>query len=142
MFSAGVLMLIGVIGFVSAVGVLFVFLWQLDHGVALLRAQTVAFTLLVMFELFNAFNARSERLSIFRAGPLRNRWLVLAVLSSLVLQLVVVYWPPLQQLFKTTPLGPEDWLMIVPIASLALISAELGKLVLSRQRQVVERRVD
>src|SRR5690606_26730105 len=66
-------------------------------------AQTMAFTTLVLFQLFNVFNARSDEKSAF-AGLFENGWLWAAVLFSLVLQFSVVYLPFLQKAFSTTPL--------------------------------------
>ena len=64
----------------------------------------MAFTTLMLFQLFNVFNARSDERSAF-AGFFRNRWLWAAVGLSLVLQVAVVYVPFLQQAFSTTSLS-------------------------------------
>ena len=88
--------------------------------------QTMAFTTLVMFQLFNVFNARSDVRSAFR-GLFRNRWLWAAVALSLALQVAVVYTPFLQQAFSTTALGAGDWLRCAAIASSVLWLRELGK---------------
>ena len=63
-------------------------------------AQTMAFTTLVLFQLFNVFNARSDERSAFQ-GLFSNRWLWGAVVLSLVLQVAVIYVPFLQQAFST-----------------------------------------
>ncbi|HEY0868501.1 MAG TPA: cation-translocating P-type ATPase, partial [Fimbriimonas sp.] len=61
-------------------------------------AQTMAFTTLVLFQLFTVFNARSDDRSAF-VGLFANRWLWGAVLLSLLLQVAVVYTPFLQRAF-------------------------------------------
>jgi Ca2+-transporting ATPase len=91
-------------------------------------AQTMAFTTLVFFQLYNVFNARSEDRSAFRrlAG---NPWLWGAVALSLLLQVAVIYLPILQDAFRTVPLGPADWLLCAGVGSIALWAMELRKLV-------------
>ena len=77
-------------------------------GGNLRHAQTMTFTTLMLFQLFNAFNARSDEESAL-PGLLQNRWLLCAVALSIVLQLVVVYVPFLQQAFSTEKLSGFDW---------------------------------
>jgi Ca2+-transporting ATPase len=126
------------VGLVMAAGTLGVMDWALPGGLVtgrggagwdLRHAQTMAFTTLVLQQLFNAFNARSEDRSAFHR-PFANRWLWLAVLASVSLQLAVVYAPILQQPFRTVALAPGDWLVCAAVASSVLWAMELRKLVL------------
>src|SRR5918992_583058 len=64
-------------------------------------AQTMAFTTLMMFQLFNVLNARSDEQSAF-LGLFHNKWLWMALALSLVLHIAVLYVPFLQQAFSTT----------------------------------------
>ncbi len=80
-------------------------------------AQTVAFATLVLAQLIHVFDCRSEK-SIFSRNPFGNMYLVWAVLSSLALMLVVMYYPPLQKVFHTVSVSPRDWLLIVGMASI------------------------
>ncbi|MFH1182387.1 MAG: calcium-transporting P-type ATPase, PMR1-type, partial [Candidatus Woesearchaeota archaeon] len=101
---------------VITAGVLGVFIWALmskgwtwgasleDSSPIYVYALTMAFTTLVVFELFNAFNAKSERKSAFVSGLLSNKYLIGAVIMSLLLQLMVIY-TPLSSVFDTTPLS-------------------------------------
>ena len=91
-------------------------------------AQTMAFTTLVMFQLFNVFNARSDERSAF-AGLFDNNWLLAAVALSLALHAAVIYIPFLQQAFSTVALGRSDWLYCAAIASSVLWLRELSKVV-------------
>ncbi len=89
-------------------------------------AQTMAFTTLVLFQLFNAFNARSdERSSLI--GLFRNRWLWGAIGVSLFLQAAVIYVPVLQEAFSTEGLSTGDWLFCAAVASSVLWLRELSK---------------
>jgi magnesium-transporting ATPase (P-type) len=90
------------------------------------RARTAGFTVLVMAQLFNALNARSERESALRS-PFRNRRLVGALALSLVLQVSVVHLPFLNAAFGTVPLSAGDWAVCVAIGSSVLWAEELRK---------------
>ncbi|ANB58147.1 calcium-translocating P-type ATPase, PMCA-type [Anoxybacillus sp. B7M1] len=86
-------------------------------GNNLAYAQTVAFATLVMAQLIHVFDCRCER-SIFDRNPLGNMYLVWAVLLSLLLVLVVIYYPPLQRVFHTVSVELLDWILIVGLAAL------------------------
>ena len=89
--------------------------------------QTMAFTTLTLFQIFNIFNARSDERSAF-SGLFANRWLWLAILLSVALQAAVIYLPFLQAAFSTVPLGIGDWLTCTAAASSVLWLRELSKL--------------
>lgn len=91
------------------------------------HSRTMAFTTMVMFEIFNAFNFRSFNNSVFRVGVFKNRWLLAAVSFSIILQLVVLYTPVLQKAFHTVPLGLGDWTIAIAVASTVLIFGEVAK---------------
>ncbi|MFC3748770.1 calcium-translocating P-type ATPase, SERCA-type [Paenibacillus sp. GCM10012306] len=78
----------------------------------LIRAQSVAFATLVMAQLIHVFDCRSSR-SVFHRNPFQNKYLVLAVLSSVVLMLAVMYLPVLQPVFKTVPLNFREWCLVL-----------------------------
>ncbi len=80
-------------------------------------AQTVAFVTLVLAQLIHVFDCRSEK-SIFSRNPFGNMYLVWAVVSSLLLMVIALYYPPLQTVFHTVPIAPRDWLLIVGMASI------------------------
>ncbi|UUZ95844.1 cation-translocating P-type ATPase [Paenibacillus sp. P25] len=88
-----------------------------DSPTGLMKAQTVAFVTLVMAQLIHVFDCRSSR-SIFHRNPLQNRWLVLAVISSLLLMLPVLYVEQLRPIFKTVPLGLLDWVLVLVFAGI------------------------
>jgi P-type Ca2+ transporter type 2C len=79
-------------------------------------AQTIAFTTLVMAQLIHVFDCRSEK-SVFARNPFGNKYLVWAVISSLVLVLAVIYSPALQPIFHTVSIMPADWLLILGLSS-------------------------
>jgi Ca2+-transporting ATPase len=119
---------------VMTAAVLGAFLYGLQRYAGdLSGAQTVAFTTLVISELLRAFTVRSERLSVFRLGLFTNKWMQLAVLSSLALLLGVIYIPFLDPIFNTVPLDLQDWLMMIPFALASSVAAELLKWILRRR---------
>ena len=89
-------------------------------------AQTMAFTTLVFFQLFNSLNARSDELSAF-TNLFSNKWLWLALGVSAMLQVLVIYIPFLQEAFGTVPLTPWDWVICVAVGSTVLWLRELVK---------------
>lgn len=77
------------------------------------KARTMAFTTVVIFELFLVFSCRRENKTALELNPFGNKWVVLAVISSLALQLLVLEIPFFQLVFKTTSLSIIDWLVII-----------------------------
>jgi len=125
------------VGVIMAVGTLFVLDASLPGGFVegsgdLRHAQTMAFTTLVLFQMFNVLNARSDERTAF-AHLLTNRWLWLAMGVSILLQVMVIHVPFLQRAFGTTSLSGWDWLLCAAIASAVLWLREISKLFARRQ---------
>ncbi|MGH9792431.1 MAG: cation-translocating P-type ATPase, partial [Candidatus Acidiferrales bacterium] len=119
------------VGVVMAAGTLFVLDASLPGGLVegsgnMRYAQTMAFTTLMMFQLFNVFNARSDEKSAF-AGFFANHWLWAGVGLSLALHVAVIYLPFLQQAFSTVSLSGGDWIRCTLVASSVLWLRELSK---------------
>ena len=95
----------------------------------LANARTAAFTTLVLAQLFNCFNARSERTSAFR-HLFVNPWLWGAIALSLLLQVAVVHVGFLNVAFGTVPLTLDQWIGCAAMASIVLWVSELRKLLL------------
>jgi Ca2+-transporting ATPase len=92
------------------------------------QALTLAFTTFVLFQFFNVFNARVENGSAFNRNFFRNRMLWLSLTGVILLQAVVVHWPPAQAVFDTTALSLLDWAMATGVASTVLLLDEARKL--------------
>jgi Ca2+-transporting ATPase len=128
-FFVGIIMMIGTLGVMD---------WALPAGLlpggtgSMAYAQTLAFTTLVFFQLFNVLNARSDEDSAFK-GLFRNKWLWLALLVSVALQVAVIYLPFLQTAFNTVPLTAFDWAVCIVVGSTVLWLRELVK-VFQRRR--------
>ena len=92
-------------------------------------ARTMAFTTLMMFQLFNVYNCRSSWRSAAN-GFFDNKWLLGAVALSLSTHALVIYLPFLQNAFHTVPLLARDWLIATGVAATLLLAMELFKLFL------------
>ena len=92
-------------------------------------ARTAAFTVLVLAQLFNCLNARSETTSAFH-HLFVNAWLWAAIALSVVLQVAVVHLPVLNVAFGTVPLSAPQWAFCVLAGSAVLVFGELRKVVL------------
>jgi Ca2+-transporting ATPase len=122
------------VGAIMAAGTLFVLDASLPGGFVegrgdLRYGQTMAFTTLMLFQMFNVLNSRSDERSAF-VHAFRNAWLWTAIAGSVVLQAVVVYVPFLQKAFGTTSLNGSDWILCLAVASSVLWLREASKLLL------------
>jgi Ca2+-transporting ATPase len=122
---------IAFVGIIMAIGTLFVIDVSLPGGFIegngdLPYAQTMAFTTLMLFQIFNAVDARSDERSAF-TRLFTNQWLWLAIGVSVLLQVAVVYVPLLQRAFGTVPLSAIDWVRSVAVASSVLWLTEVKK---------------
>jgi len=126
------------VGLIMAVGTLLVLDAALPGGLiagtgGIDYGRTMAFTTLILFQMFNVFNARSDTHSVFYQ-LFHNPWLWGAAGLSLVLQVAAIYIPFLQQAFSTVPLQGSDWLLCILVASSVLWLRELSKVVWRRMR--------
>ena len=113
-------------------GTLFVFYQELERGndgeyIVTRRDRTVSFTTFVLFDMFNALSCRSDTKSVFDLGLFKNKAFVLAVSGSLIGQLLVIYFPPLQNVFQTEQLSLYDLMYILIIASSVFVVDECRK---------------
>lgn len=117
-------------GIVMGIGAFLLFYWAYNHSNhsdAARYAQTMTFTGFVIFQMFNVFNCRSLEKSAFSIGFASNKFLLLAISTSVLLQILVVYTPLLNNLFHTIPLRIQDWGIILLAASSVLVVEEVKK---------------
>jgi Ca2+-transporting ATPase len=98
-------------------------------------AETMAFVTLSLSELPVAYTARSERYPLIKVGIFSNRNMNLAVLSSTLLLLAVVYVPFLQPIFNTVALGWSQWELVIPFIFIPAIAAEVAKYLVYLRRK-------
>jgi Ca2+-transporting ATPase len=102
-------------GVVMTMGTLALYYYLLTNNTDIIKATSMAFTVFVMYQIFNVFNCRAGH-------GFSNKFLFIAIGASFLLQLGVLYLPFLQGVFRTTALGLTDWVIILLIASTILIS--------------------
>ena len=104
--------------------------WGLKIGRA--SWQTMVFTTLCLAQMGNALAIRSEKHPLLTIGLLSNPALVGAVLLTFVLQMLVVYVPFLQEIFKTTALGPVELGISLALSGVTFLAVEIRKILASR----------
>lgn len=104
MFIFGILLTLAVIG---------IYLFNLERG--LQDAQGAAFTAIVIFELVNIYIIRSG----YKTAFFSNKWLVISVIVTILIQVLIVYIPFLARLFEVRNVDFNDWIFII-IGSAAL----------------------
>ncbi len=124
---------IGYVSLILMVGTFGLFLWEIEQGMSIEYARTVAVNTLVMFEIFYLFNSRYMVASVFnRQGLFGNRYVLIAVGVLLFFQLGFTYLPPMQTLFGTAAIGVEVWPRIIAVAASVLFIVELEKALVRR----------
>ncbi|AHY48218.1 HAD ATPase, P-type, family IC (plasmid) [Rubrobacter radiotolerans] len=134
MFSRGIGRHIFVVGLVLGVGMILLgwLAWRAAGGdlagvAGEALVATTVFTALAFAQLLRALSTRSFTAPIWRTGVRGNRLLLAMVGLALLLQLAVVYAPPLQEVFGTRPLGPVEIVAGVAVAVLMLLVMEADK---------------
>ncbi len=101
-------------------------------GLGDVESATLAFSMLVLLELFYALSAKSEIDSIFTIKK-GEGWLYTIVFGSVLAQLAIIYMAPLQAIFKTASLSPEH-LLVVLVLSLSYVGTEEVRKIFRRRQ--------
>lgn len=94
-----------------------------------MKASTLSLTVLVMIEMFNAFNALSEDGSLLSMPPWRNPYLILACMGSVSVHFLVLYTPFLAGIFNVCPLTVHDWVLVLQFSFPVIIVDEVLKFI-------------
>jgi Ca2+-transporting ATPase len=114
------------------------FVWTYATTGSEVQARTVAFTSIVFFEFFLAYQSRSETQHVFTMGwkgVMSNKMLLISIIISAFLQLAIIYLPPLQSLFHVAPLTPLQ-LGLCVVGSFTAFLILPGKLIKRRSYAV------
>lgn len=122
-----------VAGVVMAAGTLALFRWELDQTGSLARAQSVALTTMVLFQMFQVGNARSEFESVFLKSPLSNPFLFVATAAALAVHVAALHLPAMQFVLRVEAVEPQTWARIVPVAAVIVAAMEGHKLARRRR---------
>ncbi|HET6568239.1 MAG TPA: HAD-IC family P-type ATPase [Rhodothermales bacterium] len=95
-------------------------------GLALMRAQTVAVTTVILFQIFYLLQCRSLKASVLKIGLWTNPWVYVGIVALLAMQAAFVYLPFMNKLFSSVPLEADAWVRatVVALAVLPVISIE------------------
>ncbi len=104
-------------------------------GGSITAARTQLFTAIILIELGIALSARSLKHSVFKVGVFKNKFLWLAIGSSLLLQLIVMFTPQLHGVFDVTYPGASDWLVAIVFTAIIFSGIESGKYIASKMRR-------
>ena len=115
--NRNILVKIFISGIIMAIGTIGVFIYELNKTNNT-KAMTITFTLFVVYQLFNAYNCKANSES-------SSKFLYLGILTSLILQILIIYMPQLQIIFKTTSIGLIDWIIIILVAFTIIITEKV-----------------
>ncbi len=131
----GLLMLLSLGAYIGIATLWLFHHYRTAHGPGgVVVAQTVAFTGIILLEKMNVFNFRSLRGPLSHVGFASNRWLLTAWAGTIGLQVVAVYFPPLQRVLGTVPLQATDWFHMAAVALPVFLVPELVKWGTSRRK--------
>ncbi|WP_226294253.1 cation-translocating P-type ATPase [Aquimarina algicola] len=104
--------------------------WAIDQDKA--SWQTMVFTVLCFSQMGNVMSIRSEKESVFKIGLFSNKPLIGALLITFVLQLIIIYVPFFNTVFRTQPLTIIELLITIAVSSLVFWGVELEKFIKRR----------
>eukprot|EP01137_Pigoraptor_chileana_P008589 Opistho-2@55635 len=99
-----------------------------EQATANATGRCVFFVTLVIMQFGNLMATRTRKLSIFQQSPLRNPYLFLAMPCSIVVAIILLYGPAIQNLFSTSPIPVQYWFYPFPMAIFIVFLDELRKL--------------
>ncbi len=107
----------------------------LAAGHELTEARNSLLLLMVLFENMQAFNSRSETLSVFTHDPLRNKILLVGTVMAQLVHIAAMYTPGLRDVLGLAPVSLSHWLELLVLALGLVVAMELAKLAARRRRQ-------
>ncbi len=110
-------------GLVMAIGTIALFAYEMSINQPEKKAMTIAFTVFVIYQLFNAYNRKAN-------SEESSKYLYIAIGLSFLLQVLIIYIPQLQLIFRTIAISLIDWLLIIIVAFTIIISEKVMKKVI------------
>lgn len=109
------------------------------HDLLYLKATTACLGAIIITQIGNVFACRSFRESVFSIGFFSNRLILLGIALEIAISIFIIYTPPGNAIFGTTPLDPSIWLVLFPFSILLLAVEEIRKLYVRRMGRTVNR---
>ncbi len=91
------------------------------------KARSGAFIIMAFSQLYNVFNMRSLRQSVFRLGIFSNKYVNLALFISIIIQVLLIELPFFERLFRFDPIRLSEFLVLAAMASSVLWFGEVYK---------------
>ena len=95
---------------------------------SLIHAQTMAFVVLSVSQLFLSLSLRSNTKSAFSLGIFSNKYLVYSILLGIFLQVIIISISFIANIFKVTPLLLYDWIVVILVSLIPFTINEILKL--------------
>jgi Ca2+-transporting ATPase len=127
LFAGGMISKILCTGILMAVIVLIAQQYAASKGYNVQTQQTMVFTLLCFIQLGNALSVRQAYNSIFKEGFFKNKGLIIIIVITVILQLLLVYVPFLQPIFRTVNLDQTIIAVVVIATVIGVLGIELLK---------------
>ena len=89
----------------------------------------MTFAGIVLGQIANVLSCRTNRVSMFRLGLSRNKWILLGIAAQVGILATIVYIPWLQLIFGTAALGALDWVYLLLVTASVVAAEEVRKLV-------------
>lgn len=127
-----------VVGYILLAGIwtaaisLGAFVWALHSGKPMEEARSLCFITLILVQFFNAIACRSIEQSLFKVGFFKNKWLLLAIGWEIILLVLIISVPPLENAFKTHDLTLTEWGLAILLASTIFWMSEIFKFIKRR----------
>ncbi|MFC1950919.1 cation-translocating P-type ATPase [Chloroflexota bacterium] len=125
----GLLLRICFLALLMSLAVFFIFQWA-ESRYSVEEARTLAFCAIATFSWLRVLNARSDEHTIFKLGIFKNKWLLIGITTAVLLQMVVIYAPFMQDAFKTAPLSIEQWGIVLLAGVILFVIEEARKVLL------------
>lgn len=114
-----------IVGVVMTTLSIIVFFWFLPEGVE--KARTTVFVVMAFSQLFNLFNMRSLKKSIFEIGPFSNGYINIALIFSVIVQFIIIEVPFFADIFRFSPLNMVEFIVLISLSSSILWVGEIYK---------------
>jgi len=118
---------ISLVGALLLLGAFGLFVWELERGLGIREARTIAVNVFVFGELFYLFNCRSLKRSAFQIGFFSNPWVIGGSSLMILLQILYTYTPWMNLAFQSAPLPLYVWDEILVVAIIVYLAVGLEK---------------
>jgi len=128
---------VGLVSLVMAATGFFIY-WEFGHqvisneNIALGQAQTAAFMSVILVHLGYVITARSTTKSAFTFSPISNKWLLAGMAITIVANLLIIYLPGLNAVFRTAPFPVSWWPFVLIGLPAGFLIPELEKFIRRR----------